>query len=113
MSSVRELVWHNDGHILTLTLSKETVRVGVLACPHGEKEGSPCYHQGTNGCIVKYFINMYGLEVNIGEVEASHHIEIAWSKEGSDWDIDLVNFVVMPLNDPTFKDWLEAQQVSE
>ena len=32
-------------------------------------------------------------------------MEMAWAMDGSQWDIDLVNFTVIPVNDPAFKDW--------
>ena len=48
---------------------------------------------------------MYGLEVNTGMVEAGHSMEMAWAMDGSQWEIDLVNFTVIPVNDPVFKDW--------
>lgn len=113
MSVVRELVWRKDGHYLTLTLSKTSLLVSVLACPHGEKEGSECYHQGVRGCIVKHFVNTYGLDTHIGQVSAEPTLEIAWSSEGSEWDIDLVTFFMIPVEDPTFQEWLQSQLSSE
>lgn len=109
MSDELELVWHNDGHFIELYLNKDDIKVLPLACPHGEKKESECYHDGVEGCIVKYFVKMYGLETNMGTCDISPRIEIAWCSNGSQWDTDLVNFYMMPIDDPAFKEWLSTQ----
>ena len=45
-------------------------------------------------------------------VGASESVEVAWALSGSAWDIDLVEFTMIPVADPHFSDWL-AEQTSE
>ena len=104
----KELFWNVDGHRLLLNVVKQTVEVSAGICPHGSVEGASCYHAGINSCCVNYFINMFGLETNHGAVQAEPSIEIAWAKDGSEWEIDLVEFRIIPVNDPNFQDWYTA-----
>lgn len=110
---IRELIWHKDGHFLTLRINKAEVEVNILACPHGESKDAECYHAAIDGCIVKHFVKVYGLEVNLGQIDASSQLEVAWSCEGSDWDIDLVHFYMIPAEDPQFKDWYDSKTGDE
>tara|TARA_Y100000004_G_scaffold164042_1_gene193872 strand:+ start:529 stop:873 length:345 start_codon:yes stop_codon:yes gene_type:complete len=101
----KEIEWNVDGHRMLLWLDKANLKVSAEICPHGATEDAPCYHAGIEGCAFAHFINMYGLEVNTGMVEAGHSMEMAWAMDGSQWEIDLVNFTVIPVSDPVFKDW--------
>lgn len=94
---------------MLLSINKSELKVSVPACPHGESESAACFHVGASGCIVKHFVSVYGLDVNIGSTDASPNMEIAWAREGSEWDIDLANLYIIPVSDPTFSDWLAAQ----
>ena len=107
------LIWHPDGHAIDLLLNKEEIKVSSNVCPHGESVDADCYHEGVSGCIVKYFINVYGLESNIGQADVAPRIEIAWSVTGSKWDPDLVTLYVIPVDDPTFAEWLSSQMIEE
>lgn len=109
---MKSLNWNVDGHRLVLNVTKSNVDVAPGICPHGAVQGAPCYHAGVDGCVVNYFINVFGLETNTGTVPASPSIEIAWCSEGSEWDVDLVEFLMIPIEDPHFKDWLDSQQSS-
>ena len=104
----KDIAWNVDGHRVLLTVNNTTVDITPSICPHGAVEGSPCYHEGINSCVVNYFINTYGLETNHGVVPASNSVEIAWATFGSQWDIDLVEFMMIPVDDPHFKDWYSA-----
>lgn len=110
MTLMDEFRWNVDGHRINLTLRDTIVDVTPSICPHGGAEDAECYHSGIGGCLFKYFVTMYGLETNTGNVEAAPSVEMAWCKEGSDWEIDLMKFLMIPVNDPYFKDWVEAQR---
>jgi|TARA_R110000803_G_scaffold37598_8_gene81063 hypothetical protein len=109
---IKELKWNVDGHRLLLNINKTELVVTHSICPHGNSVGSACYHAGIESCAVNYFINVYGLETNTGVVGASESVEVAWALSGSTWDIDLVDFSMIPVADPHFSDWL-AEQASE
>ena len=106
---IKELKWNVDGHRLLLNINKTELVVTHSICPHGNSVGSACYHES---CAVNYFINVYGLETNTGVVGANESVEVAWALSGSPWDIDLVDFSMIPVADPHFSDWL-AEQASE
>ena len=103
-----EINWNVDGHRLLVTINKNTVDISTSVCPHGNVEGAPCYHAGIQSCVVNYFINVYGLETNHGIIPASDSVEIAWATSGSDWDVDLVEFHMIPVSDPHFADWYSS-----
>jgi hypothetical protein len=105
---MKDLEWNVDGHRIVLTVNKTTIDVSPSICPHGAVQDSPCYHSGIESCLVNHFINVYGLESNHGVVPASDSIEIAWAMSGSSWDIDLVEFNMIPRYDPHFSDWYDA-----
>lgn len=105
---MKSLAWHNDGHRVNVVIDKAVVNVTPSICPYGSSPESPCYHSGVDGCIVNYFVATYGLETNHGTVPASDIIEIAWATDGSKWDVDLVEFYMVPVNDPHFSDWLSS-----
>ena len=109
---IKELKWNVDGHRLLLNINKTELVVTHSICPHGNSVGSACYHAGIESCAVNYFINVYGLETNTGVVGANESVEVAWALSGSPWDIDLVDFSMIPVADPHFSDWL-AEQASE
>jgi len=102
---MQELNWNKDGHRLLLDINKSSLDVAPGICPNGASEGAACYHRGIQSCLVNHFINVFGLETNTGTVAASDIIEIAWCSEGNEWDIDLVEFLMIPVNDPHFHDW--------
>lgn len=105
---MQEFKWNVDKHYITLNLSKSELVVTPSICPHAGDKEAACYHYGIDGCVVSYFVNTFGLETNTGKVPAEPMIEIAWCRDGSEWDIDLVQFLMIPVNDPYFKDWFES-----
>ncbi len=103
-----EFEWNPDGHRMLLWVDKSQVKATAEICPFANDKEAACFHEGIDGCVFTYFVNTYGLEVNAGILPAQHSIECAWSMSGSPWDIDLVQFTVMPVDDPAFKDWLSS-----
>ena len=39
---------------------------------------------------------------------AESSIEIAWTMSGSEWEVDLVDLKIIPVNDPNFSDWYSS-----
>lgn len=110
---VIELDWHCDGHFISLYLDKSSVAVSSTVCPHGAVSSAECFHVGIQGCMVNYFVTMYGLETNQGSCPASPTIEVAWASNGSEWDIDSTDFRMIPVADAAFNDWKTAVLSSE
>lgn len=108
--AVRELIWHDDGHELHLRIERDQIAINPLACPHGESEDATCYHRGLSGCVVRYFIQMYGLECNEGICPPDETMPIAWAFHGDLYDIDACRVWIMPKADTDFAGWLEVEQ---
>lgn len=102
---IKEYNWHVDGHRVALNITKSEVQATASICPFGESAEAECFHLGISGCVVNYFINNYGLETNCGSAPAAPSFEIGWAILGSEWDIDLVEFAMIPTHDPWFESW--------
>lgn len=101
-----EMVWHKDAHVIYLQLNKSEVVVSMVHCPGSE--GREC-QVGKFDCIVKYFVDMYGLDCNVGSCECTSAIEIAWCAVGDFDDPELSQVWIIPVEDEAFSAWLVTQ----
>ena len=117
-----EVVWSNDGHTIMLHINKENLEVLEVSCPHdpefrndidpdavdtdGDGYVKPCMEGSRVGCVVKYFVNLYGLECNIGSCAPEPVLEISWCLQGSVDDIDLAQLWFVPIQDEVFYAWM-------
>ena len=100
-------VWNVDGHRILLQLNKNELSIQMVVCPqHG---GRSCNVAGFD-CIVTWFLDMYGLDCNVGVSEVASEMELAWSVQGDTSDPDLCQVWVIPVADEAFAAWLETQQ---
>ena len=97
-------VWHNDNHQIHLLLNKAQLIVTSVDCPDTEE----CQHDRV-GCIVRYFINTYGLECNVGIIEPQPTLQIAWTVNGDTHDIDACQVWIIPSEDEAFSAWAVTQ----
>lgn len=93
--------WFTDGHHLWLELQKSELVVTGVQCPNELDPDGGCKHP-RYGCLVRHFIQIYGLECNVGVCEPAPHIEIAWSVMGDRADVDLCQVWIIPTSDPFF-----------
>ena len=107
-----EFNWHDDGHVIHVRLEKDSVSVVSGLCPYGGRKDTPCYHEGINGCVVNYFVSMYGIDVNVGVADAAGTLPISWSYGGNSWEIDSATCWIIPNNDPNFATWAENERLS-
>lgn len=108
MSSQRELEWHNDGHRVIVLIDRSNVVVNLEYCPNGGKPNTACWHKEVDGCLVKYFVQMYGLEINEGMAPASLFRDISWTFiEG--YDLYTSQAFIIPNEDELFSEWVESQ----
>ena len=98
-------VWHNDGHSISLELNRASLIVTDVKCSDGEE----CKHQ-THGCMVRWFIERYGLECNVGVTPAAPEIDIAWMFDGDMYDLESAQVWIIPVTDDAFAAWLITQQ---
>ena len=98
-------VWHNDGHSISLELNRANLIITDVKCSDGEE----CKHQ-THGCMVRWFIERYGLDCNVGVTPAAPEIDIAWMFAGDMYDLESAQVWIIPVTDDAFAAWLITQQ---
>lgn len=101
-----EMVWHNDGHHISLQLNRAETVITRTFCPSGASGN--CRHERV-GCIVDYFIDRFGLDCNVGTCPMAEDIQICWSLVGDPHDIDSCQMWFVPNNDDVFRDWLTSK----
>lgn len=106
MSGTLSAEWHRDGHFLYLTIEKDRLNVAFALCPFGKSKDSPCWHRQAP-CVVEHYVNLYGLDCNVGVAPAKANLEIAWALLGDDTDLDLAQLWWIPVDDEAFASFLE------
>lgn len=101
-----EMVWHRDGHSIHLQLNKNEVVVSMVLCPGSEERECQL---GKFDCIVKYFLEVYGLDCNVGSCECASELEVAWCAVGDYDEPELCQVWVIPVEDEAFSAWLVTQ----
>ncbi|MFZ9715977.1 MAG: hypothetical protein ACO3CH_00780 [Ilumatobacteraceae bacterium] len=102
------MVWHNDGHSLNLTLEKNAVVISGIECPFETNADAEC--QIDSLCVVKWFLERYGLECNVGVVPAAPVVKIAWTLVGNpNIGLDGCQVWTIPTDDEFFSAWLASQ----
>lgn len=110
MSEVFEpAVWNVDGHKVLLQLNRNELSIQMVLCPGHESRS--CRVENFD-CIVTWFLDMYGLDCNVGVSEVASEMELAWSVQGDVSDPDLCQVWVIPVADEAFASWLETQQLT-
>lgn len=101
-----EMVWHKDGHSIHLQLNRSDVVISMIRCPgHDNRECK----LGKFDCIVKHFLETYGLDCNVGICDCSSEIELAWSALGEFDEPEQCQVWVIPIDDEAFAAWLITQ----
>ena len=104
-----EIKWHNDGHVVTLLLNKDKLEITGVYCPNRGKEDSPCAHDDVT-CVIEHFLNIYGLDCNVGVVTPSAELSIAWAFIGDRHkDLGACQVWVIPTEDEAFSAWIATQ----
>lgn len=110
MDSVQ--VWHDDAHVMHLMLNGADLSIVMTECPHAGDVSAECYHQDISGCIVSHFLQIYGLDCNVGSCEPSGQMQIAWSPQGNVNHIEEMQVWVIPVEDDMFSSWRATQNSS-
>lgn len=107
MQNDSELIWHNDGHEISLRIEKSELVVAEVTCPNAK--GSAC-HNLNEGCVVKWFIQRFGMECNVGVCDPAPLIEIAWALVGDlGMGVDSCQVWFIPTKDDFFAAWSVTQ----
>ncbi len=101
----QEAEWHTDGHRIELRLVKNEVLVSLQHCP----EDGKCEVREVP-CVVKYFVDTFGLECNVGSVYINSSVmEIAWALMGDSFDLGACQLWWIPTEDEAFASWLDTK----
>jgi hypothetical protein len=102
----KEMTWHNDGHSLEFIIDKSNLVISAVNCP---AEAGKCRNRH-GACVFKLFIDIYGLECNVGVVSAEPLLEFAWAFIGDfDNPLEASQLWIIPTKDEIFSAWAEAQ----
>lgn len=106
MTASEEMVWHKDGHSVSLRINRSDLSIYHIHCPgHEDRQ---C-NVGKFECVVRHFLETYGLDCNVGTCDASPILELAWSGIGDFDDPDNCQIWVIPVDDEAFAAWLVTQ----
>lgn len=106
-----EMLWHNDGHKISLQINRSEVEITDIYCP-GESEESKCHIDGI-GCVVTWFLNRYGMECNAGKCAADKELQICWTLIGDKKNVEAAQVWFMPMADEMFNAWLVSEMRNE
>lgn len=101
---IDEMVWHNDGHSITIQLQKHELVILEINCP-AEDDMADCQHD-RHGCLVEFFLRRFGFDCNVGIAFPKETMGIAWTLVGDRHDIDACQVWVIPVDDEAFAAWL-------
>jgi hypothetical protein len=101
-----EQFWHNDGHKIMLRINRSELEVLHIECPN--QENAECNTE-EYGCIVRWFIQRFGMECNAGSCAPEEIVEICWTLVGDKRNPDSAQVWFMPLKDDVFSAWLISQ----
>lgn len=103
-----EMMWHNDGHKISLQINKSELEITDIHCP-AEDDSAKCYMDGI-GCVVTWFLNRYGMECNAGKCPSASELEFCWTIVGDHRNIEAAQVWFMPLTDVMFNAWLTSEK---
>ena len=106
MSEPSDLRWHDDGHELWLQLVRSELVVATVLCPHG---GTGQCSTRQAECVVRFFIDRFGLECNVGVCAPEERLAVAWALVGDSDDLDNAQVWIIPTSDDVFSSWRATQ----
>lgn len=101
-----QLTWHVDGHTASFMIKQTEVYVYPDVCPF--PIDGPCRMGPNRSCIVGYYIEMFGLEINVGATVVNGPVEFAWAFVGEPTDLELAQVWIIPKEDDVFAPWLHS-----
>jgi len=98
------LVWHDDGHELWLELNRHELVVLSVSCP-----GSGECADRRGNCVVRWFVDRFGLECHVGVCVPAERVQVAWALVGDPDDKDESQVWIISVNDDLFAAWRSVQ----
>jgi hypothetical protein len=96
--------WHDDGHRVALELAKNDLVITTMWCPHEGDPSKPCQHRSV-GCVVRWFLDRFGLECHVGVCVPAETLTLAWALIGDQYDLDAAQVWVISTTDDIFGAW--------
>lgn len=95
--------WLEDGHLVEFKWVRDQVLIEKVTCPHGGTNATCNFKR--DGCVVALFLGVYGPELNIGEALLDGPVEVAWTYERGDSDLDseIGSVWVTPVKDINYR----------
>jgi hypothetical protein len=95
--------WMEDGHKVVFKWQRDEIVIEAISCPH-EGTNAACNYK-RDFCLVQRFLGVYGSEINIGEILLDGPIEVAWTAEEGESDLDsqYACIWVTPVNDISYR----------
>jgi hypothetical protein len=101
-----EMMWHKDGHSIDFILDKSNLIIAGIHCP--SEEGKCRNRHGL--CVFKLFVDVFGLDCNVGVANAESNLEFAWAFMGDfDNPLESSQLWMIPVKDEIFYAWAQAQ----
>ena len=114
MANVQASDFIEDGHTIHFRWDRDELHIAYVTCPYVGVT-SMC-NRLRDYCVVARFVGTYGTEVNIGSIEITGPVEVAWYPVPgrSDEDEEFRQVWVIPIDDPDLAaaKYLEAEQQS-
>lgn len=108
MQNDLELTWHDDGHSLGLRIEKTELVITEIFCPNTEDDAKCKLH--SDECMVRLFVQRFGLECNVGICSPAPQIKIAWALAGDlELGLDSCQVWIIPTTDDFFSAWAATQ----
>lgn len=103
-----QMVWHNDGHIITLQINKANLEIVSVYCPHDDAD-APCRHSDTK-CVVIWFVETFGMDCNVGVCKPTDILKVAWTFVGEPHrELTACQVWIIPTDDEAFSAWMVTQ----
>ncbi len=103
-----EAQWHNDGHKIAVQINIDRTHIVLDWCPNLDQEDTECWSAEADGCIVRWFIEVWGLDINVGTAPAAAIMEVAWSAQRGG-DLTSSQVWIIPIEDEAFSGWITEQ----
>jgi hypothetical protein len=100
-----DMIWHQDGHKVSLMLTRANLLISTVSCPDAKGE---CHNERV-GCVVTWFLMRYGLDCHVGQASPMPELEIAWTLVGDQFDIEACQVWVISIDDPLYGSWAVSQ----
>ena len=109
MSFPESLRWRDDGHAALLRIAADEFIVAPDRCPKGNHPEAECYHPALGSCLVRHFVQVYGLDINLSTAPPKELMRLVWSWDGNAADIDSDTCYIMFKDDARVAEWIAAE----